>query len=96
MGDPGSIMSCEMDKPASRVLDVNLMGPVYGIKLFLHHVQKNKSKKTEDGGPKARIVITSSEAGLSALPTDPIYATTKHGVCFSSPKTTLSWRLADL
>lgn len=88
MTAPTGIMSTEEGgfprKPPLQVLDVNLMGTIFSIKLFLHHVHKHNPVLPKDGSPKARIIITGSEGGLYALPADPVYCASKHGVCISS------------
>lgn len=57
---PTGILSAETNampqKSPLRVLDVNLMGTIYGIKLFLHHVQKQDPIMPKAGNLKARIV----------------------------------------
>jgi hypothetical protein len=80
----GGIMSSDQDgrpqKPPLKVLDVNLTGTIYCIKLFLHHIAKLNPSLPQDGSPKAQIIVTGSEGGLYALPQDPVYCSSKHGV----------------
>jgi 15-hydroxyprostaglandin dehydrogenase (NAD) len=83
MTAPTGMMTTEADglpqKPPLQVLDVNLMGTIYSIKLFLHHINKQNPTMASNGGPKARIVITGSEGGLYALPADPVYCASSMG-----------------
>lgn len=67
------------EKPSLRVLEVNIFGNIFSIKLFLHHFLKSNTTP----GTSGKIIITGSEAGLFALPSDPLYGSTKHAV--SSP-----------
>ncbi len=67
-----------LEKPSLQVLEVNLTGIIYGIKIFLHHIRK--ANAGEKDGVKARIVITGSEGGFYPLPYDPVYCASKHGV----------------
>ncbi|KAE8448343.1 hypothetical protein EG329_009587 [Mollisiaceae sp. DMI_Dod_QoI] len=60
-----------LEKPSLQVLEVNLTGIIYGIKIFLHHIRK--ANAGEKDGVKARIVITGSEGGFYPLPYDPVY-----------------------
>lgn len=62
-----------------KVLDVNVHGTIFGVKIFLHHVQKLNPGPAGDGKAKARVVITSSQGGFYALP-DPVYTASKHAV----------------
>jgi NADP-dependent 3-hydroxy acid dehydrogenase YdfG len=81
-------MSAEEDgaprKPTLKVLDVNLSGTIFSIKVFLHHVQKCNPGVPKDGSPKAHIVITGSEGGFYSFPYDTIYCASKHVVRTSS------------
>ncbi|TVY68740.1 5'-hydroxyaverantin dehydrogenase [Lachnellula suecica] len=79
--DPSSIMFSQHDglpeKPPLENFGVNLIGTIYSIKLFLHHIQKLDPSQPKDGSPKARIVITSSQAGIYRLCANPIYTSSK-------------------
>jgi 15-hydroxyprostaglandin dehydrogenase (NAD) len=82
MTAPYGILSPDLDelsKPPIPVIDINLLGTTYCIKVFLHFLQKKEKNDTESN-VKGRIVVTSSEAGLYALPLDPLYCASKHGV----------------
>lgn len=65
-------------KPSLRVLDVNVFGTIFSIKLFLHHFLKQNT--TPGYGTSGKIIITGSEGGLFAMPADPIYCGSKHAV----------------
>jgi NAD(P)-dependent dehydrogenase (short-subunit alcohol dehydrogenase family) len=67
-------------KPSLKVLDVNINGPVYGIKLFVHYIQKHNPAVPEDGSAKASVIITASQGGFYPLPLDAIYCASKHAV----------------
>jgi len=69
-----------LDKPSLQALEVNLMGTIYTIKIFLHHIQKTNPDRRDKDGVKARVVITGSEAGFYPLPYDPIYSASKHSL----------------
>ncbi|HEY5694730.1 MAG TPA: SDR family oxidoreductase, partial [Gaiellaceae bacterium] len=58
------------DDEIARIVEANLLGVVYGARECARRLMPN-------GGS---IVATASLAGLTAVPMDPIYATTKHAV----------------
>lgn len=60
-------------KPDMSVLDIDLYGIYYGIKLFAHYAAKNPT-------PGGKIVATASMAGLYSNPGVPQYCAAKHGV----------------
>lgn len=60
-------------KPTTVVVDVDLVGVIYSVNLALHYFRKNEDK----GG---KIIITSSQVGIHAFPTGPIYGAAKAGV----------------
>ncbi|CAI4213474.1 unnamed protein product [Parascedosporium putredinis] len=60
-------------KPTTIVVDVDLVGVIYSVNLALHHFRKHGS------GRGGRIVITSSQVGIHAFPTGPIYGAAKAG-----------------
>lgn len=83
MAAPFGLLTPDIDGleiPSLQVLDVNLTGTIYGIKIFLHHIQRLNPTSQIDGKVKARIVITGSEGGFYPLPSDPVYTSSKHGV----------------
>lgn len=53
-----------------RILSVNIDGPVYGIAAAIPALTK----------PGGSIIVTSSIAGLTAWPADPVYTISKHGL----------------
>lgn len=57
------------DEQYRRALAVNVDGVVYGVRALLPLLERN-------GG--GSIVVTASLAGLTAVPSDPVYAGTKH------------------
>jgi len=75
--------SAPLQKPLLAPINVNLLGSIYSVNLFLYHLGKNKSTPAPTFGStvRARIVITASFAGLYSLMLDPIYCASKHGVC---------------
>lgn len=74
------MLTTEISKPDLKVLDINLVGVSYSVKLFMAHIHQ----VADDGAEvRGRIVVTASEGGLYALPTDPVYCASKHAVCFS-------------
>lgn len=60
-------------KPNLVTLNVDLIGPIYGLKLAAYYMRRNKSK----GGC---VVMTSSMMGLYPFPLNPQYCAAKHGV----------------
>lgn len=56
-----------------KTVDVDLVGVMYGIRLYMHFARKNK-------WGTGRIVVTSSMAGIYKFETNPMYAAAKHGV----------------
>lgn len=79
--DPLALFGSPLDvaggpkKPDTRVIDINLLGVVYGVKLALFYMSRNPVQK---GG---KIVVTASATSFNALPGAPLYSATKHGVC---------------
>ncbi|KAH8589600.1 hypothetical protein B0O99DRAFT_522882 [Bisporella sp. PMI_857] len=67
--DTGMGLKC----PPNMIMDVNFNGAMYGIKLSVHYMKKNKIA----GG---RIVIMGSAASYIPVPTQPIYCASKHAV----------------
>jgi len=57
------------DQAYRRILGANLDGVVFGTRRLARVMQ-----------PRSAIVVTASLAGLTAMPSDPIYALTKHAV----------------
>lgn len=60
-------------KPDTKVIDVNLLGCVYGGYLALHYIRKNPNKK-------GKIIYNASMAGLYSADLYPLYTASKHGV----------------
>lgn len=77
-------MSLELDgppqKPMLRVIDVNVIGTIYGLKLFLHYIHKHSPLTAVPGTIRGNIIITGSEGGLYPVKQDPIYGSSKHAV----------------
>lgn len=73
-------------KPSTIVVDVDLVGVLYSVNLALHYFRKN-------GGKGGKIVITSSQVGIHAFPTGPIYGAAKAGVRFGTLSTTFCPRM---
>lgn len=71
IGHAGLVADCELED-WRRQLDVNVMGVVHGIHVFLPRMQAQ-------GGP-SHIVNTASAAGLIALPRMAPYCASKHAV----------------
>ncbi|KAK5079111.1 hypothetical protein LTS08_003737 [Lithohypha guttulata] len=61
----------KLKEPPLVVLDVNVKGPVYGVKLAIHHLA------AAGGG---RIIVTASADAYMAIPYNSIYDTSKHAV----------------
>lgn len=61
-------------EPNMATFAVNLFGPYYGVKLAAHYMALNTPF------PGGKIVITSSSAGLYALPPIPQYTASKHAL----------------
>jgi len=77
--DPLALFGSPLDaasgptKPNTKVIDINLLGVVYGVKLALFYMGRNTIQK---GG---KIVVTASATSFHALPGAPLYSATKHG-----------------
>lgn len=76
-------LNAEPQKPDLRCIDVDFLGPVYGLKLYIHYARKT----SRELGPVAaapafnpKITITSSPAGHYAFPVDPQYGASKHAL----------------
>ncbi|PVH72269.1 NAD(P)-binding protein [Cadophora sp. DSE1049] len=57
--------------PPSTILDINLFGVIYGVKLAVHHMKKS-------GG--GRIIVTGSAASYMGMSPQDIYCASKHAV----------------
>ncbi|KAK0128045.1 hypothetical protein ONS95_000031 [Cadophora gregata] len=71
-----NFLADEMDEdnlacPPSTIIDTNLFGAIYGIKLAVHHM-----KKTGGG----RIIVTGSVASYMGMTPQDIYSASKHAV----------------
>ncbi|CAN8104404.1 unnamed protein product [Discula destructiva] len=69
----------EEDEPAEpnlKIMDVNLCGVIYSVKLAMHYMRKNELSVSSRGS----IICTASNAGLYPFPVSPLYAATKAGV----------------
>ncbi|KAH9904519.1 putative short chain dehydrogenase/reductase [Xylariomycetidae sp. FL2044] len=75
-----SLMPVEEEEPSEprlKVLDVNLNGVIYGIKLATHYMQKNPPSAN---GSRGSIICTASNAGIYPFPMAPLYAASKSGI----------------
>ncbi|KAI1136486.1 NAD(P)-binding protein [Hypoxylon sp. FL0543] len=68
----------EPSQPRLRVLDVNLAGTIYTVKLATHYIKKNQPDPVT--GSRGCIICTASNAGLYPFPVAPVYAASKAGV----------------
>ncbi|KAI1742332.1 15-hydroxyprostaglandin dehydrogenase [Xylaria scruposa] len=68
----------EPEEPRLKVLDINLIGNIYSVKLAHHYMQLNKPDTTT--GLRGSIVCTASNAGLYPFPPAPLYAASKHAI----------------
>ncbi|OTB02061.1 hypothetical protein M426DRAFT_265154 [Hypoxylon sp. CI-4A] len=68
----------EPSQPRLRVLDVNLTGTIYTVKLATHYIKKNTPDPTT--GSRGTIICTASNAGLYPFPVAPVYAASKAGI----------------
>jgi len=71
--------------PRMKTLDVNLYGVMYTTTLALSYLSRNPGSEACSVGTCSRtrdrhLVLVASIAGLAPLPSQPIYATSKHGV----------------
>lgn len=71
--------------PKHRTLDINLIGVVYTTNLAIAYLSRNPGSRNcsleEHTAARDRhLILVSSLAGLSGLPSLPFYATAKHGV----------------
>jgi len=71
--------------PTMRTLDINLNGVMYTTNLAISYLSRNQgSRKCSPDAQSAtrdrHLMLISSIAGTAALPTQPIYCTSKHGV----------------
>ena len=81
-------LDAEPKVPNVSTLDTNLTAVIYGLKLFIHYARKSTAEKVEAGTTlqsqkgkgEYKMVITSSMMGLYALPSNPQYTASKHGL----------------
>lgn len=71
--------------PGMRTLDINLNGVMYTTHLALAYLSRNPGSEKcaigcHSGARDRHLILVSSIAGLCPLPSQPIYATAKHGV----------------
>ncbi|KAI1358468.1 15-hydroxyprostaglandin dehydrogenase [Xylaria arbuscula] len=76
MGDEGD-EELERD-PALKVLDINLNGVVYSVKLAQHYMRRNAPDPAT--GSRGSIICTASNVGLYPFPPAPLYTASKHAV----------------
>ncbi|KAI0537454.1 15-hydroxyprostaglandin dehydrogenase [Xylaria digitata] len=74
--NPGTLD--ELDEPRLKVLDVNLTGNVYSVKLALHYMQRNAPDTTT--GHRGSIICTASNVGLYPFSPQPLYSASKHAI----------------
>ncbi|KAK4940986.1 hypothetical protein LTR10_019030 [Elasticomyces elasticus] len=72
-------------QPQMKTLDTNLNGLMYTTNLALSYLSRNpgsaRCQVGQNTGTRDRhLILVSSIAGLASLPSQPIYATAKHGV----------------
>ncbi|KAI0114652.1 NAD(P)-binding protein [Hypoxylon sp. NC0597] len=68
----------EPSQPRLRVLDVNLTGTIYTVKLGTHYIKKNQPDPVT--GSRGCIICTASNAALYPFPAAPVYAASKAGI----------------
>lgn len=64
--------------PPTKLLDVNINSVIFGLKLGMHHMKQHG---------EGRIVVTASAGSYVPIPSQPIYAASKHavlGICRST------------
>ncbi|POS75895.1 hypothetical protein DHEL01_v205708 [Diaporthe helianthi] len=71
-----SIEEEEPKEPNLKIMDVDLSGVIYTVKLAIHYMNKNPST----GPSRGSIICTASNAGLYPFPVSPLYAAAKAGV----------------
>ncbi|KAI3392511.1 hypothetical protein diail_5551 [Diaporthe ilicicola] len=71
-----SIEDDEPKEPNLKIMDVDLYGVIYTVKLATHYMSKNQSTGPSQGS----IICTASNAGLYPFPVSPLYAAAKAGV----------------
>ena len=84
---PKGIDAAEPPPPNLKVLDVNLTGVLYTAHLALWYLPRNPGSQSANKNadpaktPRDRhLILMSSLAGLGPIPTQSLYATSKHGV----------------
>ena len=84
---PENIDATEPQAPNLKVLDVNLKGVLYTAHLALWYLPRNPGSKpsNKDADPAntmrdRHLILMASMAGLGPIPTQTLYATSKHGV----------------
>ncbi|KAI1103034.1 NAD(P)-binding protein [Jackrogersella minutella] len=68
----------EPSQPRLRVLEVNLTGIIYTVKLGTHYIKKNTPDPVT--GSRGCIICTASNAGIYPFPTAPVYSASKAGI----------------
>lgn len=71
-----SIEEDDPKEPNLKIMDVDLSGVIYTVKLAIHYMNKNPST----GPSRGSIICTASNAGLYPFPVSPLYAAAKAGV----------------
>ncbi|KAJ5108145.1 hypothetical protein N7456_004820 [Penicillium angulare] len=69
--EPSKSDGSSLQRPSTQVLDINVNSVIFGLKLGIHHM------KQTGGG---RIVVTASAGSYMPIPSQPLYAASKHAV----------------
>lgn len=69
----------EPQKPSMATVEVDLLGVIYGLKLYRHYVRKSGN------GEGGKMVVTASMAGIYPMYVAPLYCAAKSGVSFAPP-----------
>ncbi|KAI1131385.1 15-hydroxyprostaglandin dehydrogenase [Nemania abortiva] len=71
-------LELELEEPKLKILDVNLTGNVYSVKLAMYYMLRNAPDAAT--GLRGLIICTASNVGMYPFPPAPLYAASKHAI----------------
>lgn len=78
----------EVMKPNMKVIDVDLLAVIYGLRLFRYYWRKSGNTDSALG----KMIITASMAGIYAFVAAPVYSAAKHGVSWKLESPRSEWQ----
>ena len=73
-------LEAEPVKPNLATIELDLLGVLYGLKLFIHYARKTRSELPPSASFTPAMIITASSVGLYQFPASPQYCAAKYGL----------------